>query len=84
VINNPDSHLSGYFRTLRSLLEQCPEEQKGSESDMANGSYFRGDQGHESNISLSAPEINDKEREGKIKRDKSYGKREKMASLEKM
>jgi len=28
---------------------------------MANGSYFRGDQGHESNISLSAPNENDKE-----------------------
>ncbi|MBA7565461.1 hypothetical protein ES708_07145 [subsurface metagenome] len=73
VINNPDSHLSGYFRnlvkkrgmkpneaykrvaralvrvisrTLRSLLEDSTEEQKRSESDMANGSYVRSDQGH--------------------------------------
>jgi len=111
VINNPDSHLSGYFRnlvkkrgmkpneaykrvaralvrvifrTLRSLLEQCPEEQKRSESDMASGSYFRSDQGHESNISLSAPNENDKECQGKIKRAKSNRKRKKMVSVEKM
>ena len=103
VINNPDSHLSGYFRNLvkkrgmkaneaykrvaralvrviirmlRSVLEDCPEEQKGSESDMASGSYFRSDQSHESNISLSAPNENDKQREGKIKRAKSNKKRE--------
>ena len=111
VINNPDSHLSGYFRnlvkkrgmkpneaykrvaralvrvifrTLRSVLEDCPEEQKGSESDMANGSYVRSDQGHESNISLSAPTENDKEQEGKIKREISNRKRRNMVSVEKM
>jgi len=111
VNNNPDSHLSGYFRnlvkkrgmkaneaykrearalvrvifrTLRSVLEDCPEEQKRSESDMASGSYVRSEQSHESNISLSAPIENDKEREGKIKRAKSNKKREKMVSVEKM
>lgn len=72
------------FKKLRSLIEDRPEEQKGSESDMANGSYFRSDQGHESNISLSAPNKNDKECEGKIKRAKSNKKREKMVSVEKM
>jgi len=51
---------------------------------MANGSYVRGDQGHESNISLSAPNENDKECEEKIKRVKSNKKREKMVSVEKM
>jgi len=111
VINNPDSHLSGYFRnlvkkrgmkpneaykrvaralvrvisrTLRSLLEDSTEEQKRSESDMANGSYVRSDQGHESNTSLSAPIEDLKEREEKIKREKSNTKRRKMVSVEKM
>jgi len=51
---------------------------------MANGSYARSDQGHESNISLSAPNENDKESEGKIKGAKSNKKREKMVSVEKM
>jgi transposase len=111
VQNNPDSHLTGYFRNLvkkrkmkpneaykrvaralvrvifrrlRSLVEDSSEEQKRSESDMASGSYVRSDQGHESNISPSAPTENDKAREGKIKRDKSNGQRKKMVPVEKL
>ena len=72
------------FRTLRSLLEDSPEEQKRSESDMASGSYVRSDQGHESNISLSAPIENDKEQVGKIKGDKKDSKRRKMVAVENM
>ena len=72
------------FRMLKSLVEDFPEEHKGSESDMASGSVVRSDQGHESNISPSAPIENDKEREGKIKRDKSNGKRKKMVPVEKL
>jgi hypothetical protein len=70
------------FGTLRSLLEDSAEEQKRSESDMANGTYVRSDQGHESNISLSAPIKDGKEREEKIKREKSNRKRRKMVSVE--
>ena len=64
------------FRTLRSLLEDTPEEQKGSESDMASRSYVRSDQGHESNISLSTPTEDDIEQGGKFKRERSNIKKE--------
>ena len=110
VQNNPDSHLTGYFRNLvkkrkmkpneaykrvaralvrvifrmlRSLVEGSSQQRKGSESDMASGSDVRSDQCHESNISLSAPIENDKEREGKIKRERRSRKRPKMAVVEK-
>jgi transposase len=108
VQNNPDSHLSGYFRNLvkkrkmkpneaykrvaralvrvifrrlKSVVEDSSKEQKRSESDMASGSVVRSDQGHESNISLSAPTENDKEPEGKIKRERKVRKRLKMAAV---
>jgi transposase len=110
VQNNPDSHLTGYFRNLlkkrkmkpneaykrvaralvrvifrrlKSVVEDSSEEQKRSESDMASGSVVRSDQGHESNISLSAPTENDKEPEGKIKRERRSRKRPKMVVVEK-
>jgi len=51
---------------------------------MASGSGVRGDKGHESNISLSAPTENDKGRQGKIKRERRGKKRHKMAAVEKM
>ena len=57
---------------------------KGSESVMASGSGVRGDKGHESNISLSAPTENDKGRQGKIERERRGKKRHKMAAVEKM
>ena len=75
------------FRILRSLLEDSTEEKKRSESDMASGSFVRSDQGHESNISLSAPIGNDRKREGKIKgyeREKRARKTRKMMSVENM
>lgn len=71
------------FRKLRSLLEDCPEEQKRSESDMASGSYFRCDQGHESKISLSAPNKEDKEYQEKIKEEKIKRERRRMVVSEK-
>ena len=71
------------FRTLRSLVEDPAEEQKRSESDMANGTYVRSDQGHESNISLSAPTEDSIERQEKIKREKTNGKTGKLAAVEK-
>jgi hypothetical protein len=73
------------FSILRSLIEETLEEQKWSESDMASGSDFRSDNSHESNISLSSPTEYDKEREGKIKRERraSSGKRRKVL-VEKM
>lgn len=73
------------FSILRSLIEETLEEQKWSESDMASGSDFRSNNSHESNISLSSPTEYDKEREGKIKRERraSSGKRRKVL-VEKM
>ena len=94
ILNNPDSHLSGYFRNLRKkrgmkaneaykrvaralvrvifrklrfLIEERSEAQKRSESDMASGADVRSDLSHESNISLSSPNMNDSKGEGKIK-----------------
>jgi len=72
------------FRKLRSLIEENPGEQRRSESDMASGSDVRSDLSHESNISLSSPNQDDKECQGKIKREKSNSSKEKRGLVGKM
>ena len=72
------------FRKLRALIEEKSTEQKWSENDMAGGSDFRSDISHVSNISLSTPNEDDSEQEGKIKRGKSNSSKEKRALVEKM
>jgi uncharacterized membrane protein len=66
-------------QTILQIKRQLNEMKK-----MMREITVRSDQGHKSNISLSAPNENDKECEGKIKRAKSNEKREKMVSVEKM
>ena len=72
------------FRKLRALIEEKSTEQKWSENDMAGGSDFRSDISHVSNISLSTPNEDDNEQEGKIKRGESNSSKEKRALVEKM
>jgi transposase len=72
------------FRKLRSLIEENSGEQKRSESDMASGADVRSDLSHDSNISLSSPNQDDNEQEGKIKREKSNSSKEKRGLVEKM
>ena len=72
------------FRKLRALIEEKSTEQKWSENDMASGFDFRSDISHESNISLSTPNEDDNEQEGKIKRGKSNSSKEKRALVKKM
>ena len=70
------------FRKLRSLVGEDSEPDKRSESDMASGLQSRGDLGRMSDISLSAPNKNDTEPVGKIKRrSRGKGNREKLQVL---